>query len=146
MHSSRMRTARSLTMEGGSTCLGVEPAQGAVPAQRGCTCPAGVLPGGVPAWGWGCTCLGGVPTCGGMYLSRGACTCPGGEGWGVPAKGGVPVQGVYLPGGVPAQKGGVLTQGVYLLRKGTCLLPPLWIEFLTHATENITLPQLRCGR
>ena len=24
--------------------------------------------------------------------------------------------------------------------------PPLWIEFLTHASENITLPQLRCGR
>ena len=24
--------------------------------------------------------------------------------------------------------------------------PPLWKEFLTHASENITLPQLRCGR
>ena len=24
--------------------------------------------------------------------------------------------------------------------------PPLWTEFLTHASENITLPQLRCGR
>ena len=27
--------------------------------------------------------------------------------------------------------------------------PPLWIEFLTHAYENITyitFPQLRCGR
>ena len=23
---------------------------------------------------------------------------------------------------------------------------PLWTEFLTHASENITLPQLRCGR
>ena len=23
---------------------------------------------------------------------------------------------------------------------------PLWTEFLTHACENITLPQLRCGR
>ena len=23
---------------------------------------------------------------------------------------------------------------------------PLWIEFLTHACENITLPQLRCGQ
>ena len=24
--------------------------------------------------------------------------------------------------------------------------PPPWTEFLTHASENITLPQLRCGR
>ena len=24
--------------------------------------------------------------------------------------------------------------------------PSLWTEFLTHASENITLPQLRCGR
>ena len=24
--------------------------------------------------------------------------------------------------------------------------PPLWTEFLTHAYENITLAQLRCGR
>ena len=23
--------------------------------------------------------------------------------------------------------------------------PPLWTEFLTHASENITLPQIRCG-
>ena len=23
--------------------------------------------------------------------------------------------------------------------------PPTWTEFLTHASENITLPQLRCG-
>ena len=25
-------------------------------------------------------------------------------------------------------------------------LEPPWTEFLTHASENITLPQLRCGR
>ena len=25
-------------------------------------------------------------------------------------------------------------------------MPPLWTEFLTHASENITLPQLHCGR
>ena len=24
--------------------------------------------------------------------------------------------------------------------------PPPWTEFVTHASENITLPQLRCGR
>ena len=42
---------------------------------------------------------------------------------------------VYLPGGVPAQ-GGVPTRGCNC--PGT---PPLWTEFLTQATENITLPQ-----
>ena len=49
-------------------------------------------------------------------------------------------------GGVPARVGGVpalavLAQGGYLPR-----YPPLWTEFLIYATENITLPQLRCGR
>ena len=37
--------------------------------------------------------------------------------------GGVPVRGCTCPGGVPAQ------------------VLPLWTEFLTHTTENITLPQ-----
>ena len=129
MHSSSMRTARSLTM-------------GGVYLPRGCTCPGGCTV-------WGCTCLGvylprGVPARG-MYLPKGGipalrvCTCLGVPALrvctclGVPAQGGVPVQGVpdqlrdTCPGG-PAQ-----------------VLPP-WIEFLTHATENITLPQLCCGR
>ena len=57
----------------------------------------------------------------------------------VPARrtflGGVPAQGVPS-WGVPAQGG---------TSPGTCP-PPLWTEFLTHATENITLPQLRCDR
>ena len=44
---------------------------------------------------------------------------------GVPSRGGVPAWGVYLPGGVLAQ----------------VLPPPPWTEFLTHATENITLPK-----
>ena len=49
--------------------------------------------------------------------------------------------GVYLPGqgGVPAWSGGGYLPGpggVYLVRH-----PPPWTEFLTHASENITLPQ-----
>ena len=85
--------------------------------------------------GGGFTCLGCVPVQGGVpawevYLPRG-CTC---RGLYLPR--GVPSLGsVYLPGDVPARG--------YLPRYSP--LPP-WTEFLTHATENITLPQLRCGR
>ena len=45
-----------------------------------------------------------------------------------------------------------LTDRIMVFRGGVwhvCPLPrtpPLWTEFLTHASENITLPQLRCGR
>ena len=76
--------------------------------------------------------------------------------------------GVYLPGPggyliwgrVPAWSWGVYLPGLggYLVPGGTCLVPgctclvlgvrgvcpgtpPLWTEFLTHASENITLPQ-----
>ena len=38
------------------------------------------------------------------------------------AMGGVPARGVYLPG-----------------------VPPPWTEFLTHASENITLPDSLAG-
>ena len=51
-----------------------------------------------------------------------------------------------LLGGVCS--GGCLPRGdvsQYAPRQ-TLPLPPLWTEFLTHASENITLPQLRCGR
>ena len=66
----------------------------------------------------GCTCRGYLP---------GGCTCPEG---GVPTRRGCTCpRGVYLPRGVPA--GGVPAQ----------VLSPLWTEFLTHASENITLPQ-----
>ena len=113
-----------LVCGGMCTCL----AQGGTCLARGGTClaPGGYLPGpgGVPAWSWGGTCL--VP---------GGCTCLVG---GVPAW---PRGGTCLaPGGVPAWSG----------RRVTCLvpggvpgqaLPPLWTEFLTHASENITLPQ-----
>ena len=82
MHSSRIRTARLLTvtqhallgvyLPGGCTCLGGT-FQG-IPAQGVCTCPGGVPAwGGLPAWG--------VPSRG--YLPRGD----------------VPARGVYLPRG-----------------------------------------------
>ena len=76
----------------------------------------------------------------------GTCLVPGGAG--VPAWS---QRGVYLPGprgGVPAwSRGGVPTWswGVYLPGpRGAVpgqVLPPLWTEFLTHASENFTLPQ-----
>ena len=43
--------------------------------------------------------------------------------------------------GVSAQGGAVVCQ--HALRQTPT---PLWTEFLTHACENITLPQLHCGR
>ena len=74
MHSSRMRTARLLTIYQHALLGGGVSAQGGVPAQGGYlpggTCLGGVpfrgvyLPGSVPAQGgtcpeWGCTCPGG---------------------------------------------------------------------------------------
>ena len=76
------------------------------------------LPGGVPAGV--CVPVGGVYLQGGVYL-------PG---------------GVYLLGGVPV--GGVPDGGsVSQHALGADNPPPLWTEFLTHASENITFPQLR---
>ena len=88
--------------------------------------------GGVPAWSRGCTCL-----------VLGGCTC-------LVLGDTCLVWGVYLPGlgGVPAWSQGTVTAwshwgvpawsgGVYLPRYSL----PLWTEFLTHASENITLPQ-----
>ena len=61
-------------------------------------------------------------------------------------------EGGVCPGGC-LPMGGVC-QGVYpsMHWEGGCLLQcmlgytPPWTEFLTHACENITFPQLRCGR
>ena len=76
----------------------------------------------------GCIPVGCVPPACCSYLP--VCTAPGGTCLGVYlSRGGVPVQGV------PAQ-GGMYLPGGYLPRYS-----PLWTEFLTHATENITLPQ-----
>ena len=68
--------------------------------------------------------------------------------------GGSPCQGGLLVGGCLLARGGVSLLGRSALPKGGCLLargvvsqhalrqtPPPWTEFLTHATENITLPQ-----
>ena len=129
---------------------------------RGDTCPAGgctcrelYLLGGLPARGCtylGVYLLGRVPAQGGeitqgVYLPRvGGYTYLGGvPAWGIPAQGG----GVYLPGGVPTR--GCKCQGVYLLGDVSQHTlrqtpPPLWTEWLSDACENITLPQLRCGR
>ena len=56
-------------------------------------------------------------------------------------------RGCLVPGGASSQggllKGGYLLWGVSQHAMGQT---PLWTEFLTHATENITLPQLRCER
>ena len=124
-----MRTARLMTVSqhpllggvpAGGTCLGVYLPRG------GCTCLQGVyLPtGDVPARG--CTCWG-VCTCPGDGPGPGGCTWS----WGVYlVLGGVPAPGGYLVWGVPG-RGGLTCPGT----------PPLWTEFLTHASENITLPQ-----
>ena len=124
MHSSRMRTARLLPVSSSMSC------SRGMYLPGGCTCP-----GGVPA-SW-CTCQG-VNLPGGVP-ARG-CTCPGGVPAQrfVPAQGGVPVKGVYLPevavptresvparnvparGGVYLPEGGVPAQVVYLPRWCTC--------------------------
>ena len=78
-----------------------------------------------------CIPVGCVPSALCPYLP--ACTAQGGCTWS---------QGVYLP------SGGVPGPGVYLVPGGcTCQglacpgTPSLGIEFLTHASENNTLPQ-----
>ena len=65
---------------------------------------------------------------------------PGGRVPGGCLVGGGLLPGGSAPGGVPGPGGGgCLPQ---------CMLGyhPLLAEFLTHACENITLAQLRCGR
>ena len=100
MHSSRMRTGRSLTV-----CCSL--------------LPGGVCSGGVCSWG-------GVFSQGGVW-SRGVCVC-------------------LLQGGGCLLRGGVCSGGVHPSMHWGRHPPPLWTEFLTHACENITLAQLRCGR
>ena len=64
MHSSRMRTGRSLTV-----FRSLQPGEGGVPGPRGVY----LVPGGVPG-------LGGVPGPRGVYLVRGVAPGPGGPG------------------------------------------------------------------
>ena len=127
MHSSRMRTGRSLTV-----CCSLLP-------------EGGLLLGGVCSWGgllpWGGVCLvWGVSAPGRGLLLGGSAPvggCLPGLGgvcsWGgLPGRGGrvvCLVRGVSAPGGVCQ----------HALRQ----TPPCG---QTHACENITLAQLRCGR
>ena len=116
MHSSRMRTGRSLTVF------------------------RSLQPGGVPGPG-GTWSRGGVPGPGGVYLVLGGCTWSWG---GVTGPGGVYLVpgGVYLvPGGVPGPGGVYLVPGgctwfqggVYLVRYS----PP--VNRMTNRCKNITL-------
>ena len=58
---------------------------------------------------------------------------PVGGGGGVLVPGGISSGGGLVPGG-----GVVMVVSQYALRQTP---PPLWTKFLTHATENFTLPQ-----
>ena len=58
-----------------------------------------------------------------------------------------------VPSSAVAVCWGVSVRGGLCLPRGVCIpacteadTPPLWTEFLTRASEDITLPQLRCGR
>ena len=115
MHSSRMRTVRCR-----SCLLGVGGRGGCLPSlSRGVSAQGGCLPGG---------CL---PR--GMVSAQGVVSAHRGGGW-------------CLSGGVVSAQGGQVSaqRGVCLVCPGGCL-PSLflWTEFLTHACENITFPQLR---
>ena len=104
-----------------------------------CAWSGGVsAPGGLPGLGG---CFGGVPGLGGV-CSRGGCAWSGG----VSAPGGVPGLGGCLLWGVPGPGGVSAPGGCIPACTEADTLPPMWTEFLTHACENITLAQLRCGR
>ena len=134
MHSSRMRTVLSSSRlpGGGGVCPGggvypsIQRQTRGVSTQWVCVSQhalrqtrGSVCPGG-------CVCLGVCLPRGGvsqhaLRQTRGS-VCPGG----------CVCLGV-CPGGCVSQ---------HALRQ----TPALWTEFLTHASEDITLPQLRCGR
>ena len=99
---------------------------------RGVSAPGGrgVCCEGVSAWGGGGSALGG----GGSALGGGGSALGGGGS----ALGGSALGGLIW-GGVCSRWG--VSQ--HALRQTPS---PLWTEFLTHACENITLVQLRCGR
>ena len=100
----------------------------------GCVPPAhwlhagGFFVGGLPAGG--SSLPEGVSLLGGLHA--GGPPCPAGD---LPARG----RGVSLPGGggSPCQGQGVSLPGGFSLPETQAL----WTEFLTHAYENITLPQ-----
>ena len=111
---------------GGGGCLLLEGVGGCL--LWGVSAPGGVCSRGclllVGVCSLGCLLLG-VSTPGGCLLLGGVCSW----GWGVSA-----------PGGASALEGGrVVSQ--HALRQ-----TPTPVNRITHACENITLPQLRCGR
>ena len=159
-----MRTGCSLTV-----CCSLLPR--GVSALGGCVCSGGCLVrGGVPGLGRGLSAPGGCAWSGGGLLWGGGSAprgvsaprrgVPGLGGsapwWGVCSRGGIgpvsaPRGGVCSWGGVSALGGCLLPGGAWYrgcipsCTEADTLLPP-WTEFLTHACENITLAQLRCGR
>ena len=137
MHCSRIHTVRcsGCLMGGGGVCL---PRGGiclGVSAQGG-ICLGVCLPrnGGLPREG---VCPEGSVCLGDVCLSA---------WWGVSAQGvSACLSGGCLPrasaqGGVCP--GAVCLEGVCLSAGGVYTSPTLWTEFLTHACENITFPQL----
>ena len=120
--------------------------QGGVWSQGGCLVPGEVAgPQGVSALR-GCTWFqGGAPSPGGCTWSMGVYLVHGGvPGLGCVCSGDVPgLGGVSAPGGqVSAPRwGGVCSWGYTWSRGAPGQVLPPWTEFLTHASENITLPQ-----
>ena len=136
LHSSRMRTARVLTVSPSMLCTG-----GSVCSQEVCVPgpgPGGVSgPGGVYLVLGVCLLLGGVPGPGGCTGSRG-----GVPGWGVVSGPGGGAPGL---GGVPGP-GGCTWLGCLLLGRcvpghggGVRYSPP--VNRMTNRCKNITLPQ-----
>ena len=126
MHSSRMRTGRSLT----GVC-----SRGGVPGPGGMY----LVPGGVPGPGGVYLVWGGVPGPRGGTWFRGVYLVLGGCTW---SRGGVPGPGGYLvPGGCTWPWGVYLVPGgVYLVPRGGVngqVLPP--VNRMTNRCKNITL-------
>ena len=91
-----------------------------------------------------------------MHSSRMRSVCCSGRRGGCLPIGGVVCTGGWWVGGV-CPLGGVCPRGVSPslywagvvsapVQAGIHTPPPHWTKFLTHACENITFPQLRCGR
>ena len=95
LHSSRMRTARALTISPSMLCTG------------GCPLPGGVCSGGVCSWR-------GLSAPGGCVSSGGVCS------WGMSAPGEVCSWGCVCSQGGCLLPGGIPGLGVYLVRYSPC--------------------------